>query len=66
MRIQALINSDDYEELTDFCQRERISTSALINALVLDFLDTPDKEHIRNITDAAKKIKQGRPKEGDY
>lgn len=65
MRIQANISDEDYEVLADFCDTERISISALLNSLVIDFLDSPDKEHIAHITEEAKKIKQGRPKEGD-
>lgn len=65
MRIQANISDEDYEVLADFCNTERISVSALLNSLVIDFLDSPDKEHISYILSEAKKIKQGRPKEGD-
>ncbi len=66
MRIQTNISDDDFEVLTDFCETERISVSALLSTLVIDFLETTDKKHVAYITSEAKKIKPGRPKEGDY
>ena len=66
MRLQAYISDDDFEVLTDFCNTERISVSALLSTLVVDFLETTDKKHVAYITNEAKKIKSGRPKEGDY
>ena len=66
MRLQAYISDDDFEILTDFCNTERISVSALLSTLVVDFLETTDKKHVAYITNEAKKIKSGRPKEGDY
>ena len=66
MRLQTYISDDDFEVLTDFCNTERISVSALLSTLVVDFLETTDKKHVAYITDEAKKIKSGRPKEGDY
>lgn len=66
MRLQAYISNDDFEILTDFCNTERISVSALLSTLVVDFLETTDKKHVAYITNEAKKIKSGRPKEGDY
>lgn len=65
MRIQTYISDDDFEILSDYCATERISASALLSTLIVDFLDSTDKEHIAYITNEAKKIKQGRPKEGD-
>jgi hypothetical protein len=65
MLIQTTLNNEDFEILTDFCNSERISVSALLKTLVVDFLDSTDKEHIAHIISEAKKIKPGRPKEGD-
>ena len=62
MRIQTNITDDDFEILTDFCISERVSVSAVLNALVTDFLDTTDTEYRKKNTSEALKIKQGRPK----
>lgn len=62
MRIQTNITDDDFEILTDFCNTERVSVSAVLNALVTDFLDTTDSVHRKKIINDALKIKQGRPK----
>lgn len=66
MRIQTNITDDDFEILTDFCITERVSVSAVVNALVTDFLDTTDTAYRNKIIEDALKIKQGRPKAGDY
>lgn len=66
MLIQTTLNNEDFEVLTDFCNSEHISVSALLKTLVVDFLDTTDKKRIAYITSEAQKIKPGRPKEGDY
>ena len=66
MRIQTHISDDDFEVLTDYCTAERVSVSALLSTLVIDFLETTDRKHVAYITSEAKKIKPGRPKEGDY
>ena len=58
-------DKDDLEILTVFCISERVSVSAVLNALVTDFLDTTDTEYRKKITNEALKIKQGRPKVGD-
>ena len=65
MRIQTNITEDDFEILTDFCIKERVSVSAVVNALVTDFLDTTDSAYRQKIISEALKIKQGRPKVGD-
>lgn len=65
-RMQAYMSDDDFEILTAYCDSERISVSALLSTLVVDFLETTDKKHVAYITNEAKKIKSGRPKEGDY
>lgn len=62
MRIQTNITDDDFEILTDFCDSERVSVSAIMNALVTDFLDTTDTEYRKKIINEALKIRQGRPK----
>ena len=54
MRIQTNISDDDFEVLTDFCETERISVSALLSTLVIDFLETTDKKHVAYITSEAK------------
>lgn len=61
MRLQTNINDLDYEDLSEYCNRERVSVSALLNTLVLEFLETTDKERVAFITEEAKKVKQGRP-----
>ncbi len=66
MRIQTNITDDDFEILTDFCIKERVSVSAVINTLVTNFLDTTDTAYRNKIIEDALKIKQGRPKAGDY
>lgn len=62
MRIQTNITDDDFEILTDFCISERVSVSAVVNALVTDFLDTTDTEYRKKIIANALNVKQGRPK----
>lgn len=64
MRIQTVIPDDDFEILTDFCNTERITVSALLNVLTTDFLECTDKKRIAYITEEARKIKSGRPKQG--
>lgn len=65
MKIQTIITDDDFEVLTDFCIAERISVSAVVNALVTDFLDTTDSKHRNKIVNDALKIRQGRPRAGE-
>lgn len=65
MVLHTSINEEDCEILLDYCQENHISVSALIRTLVADFLDTSDRNHIDYITNEAKKIKQGRPRQ-DY
>ncbi len=65
MRIQTIISRDDYEILGDFCRKQRISISSLVNALITDFLDCTDKERVADVVSEAQKIKSGRPK-SDY
>ena len=60
--VQATISDDDFEDLLDFCYRERISRASLINSLIKEFLETTDKERRNTIIEEAKKIKPGRPK----
>ncbi len=64
MRIQTTVSRDDYEVLSDFCRKQRISLSSLLNALITDFLDCTDKERVADIIAKAQKIKSGRPKQG--
>lgn len=66
MLVQTTLSSEDFEDLTDFCNREGISRAALINSLIKDFLETANKERRKSIVDEARKIRPGRPKEGDY
>lgn len=66
MKIQTNIKDDDFDILTDFCIKERVSVSAVINTLVTNFLDTTDTAYRNKIIEDALKIKQGRPKAGDY
>ncbi len=66
MLIQTNLNIDDFEVLSDFCNSERVSVSALLKTLVVDFLDSTDTERRLYIMSEAKKIKQGRPKECEY
>ena len=65
MRVQAYISDDDFEILNDICDTERISISALLTTLVSDFLGATKTQNAHIISEA-KKIKPGRPKEGDY
>jgi hypothetical protein len=65
MRIQTIVSRDDYEILGDICRKDRISISALVKALITDFLDCTDKERAASVIEEAKKIKSGRPK-SDY
>ena len=60
--VQTNISDDDFEILTDFCNKERISVSSLLNALVTDFLECTDKKRVADITAEAQKIKPGRPR----
>lgn len=62
MIVQTTISEEDFEDLTDFCYRERISRASLINSLIKEFLETTDKERRNTIIEEAKKIKPGRPK----
>lgn len=64
MKIQTTISYDDFEILTDFCNTEHISVSALLNVLVTDFLGCTDKTRVAEVTNEAQKIKPGRPKQG--
>ena len=66
MLVQTTISDNDFEDLIDFCNRERISRASLLNALIKEFLETTDKDRRSFILEEAKKIKSGRPKEGDY
>ena len=63
--VSTTISEDDFEDLLDFCDRERISRSALLNSLIKEFLDTTDKDRRNYIIEEAKKIKSGRPKAGE-
>ena len=63
MILHTAINNEDAEILNGFCETEHISISALLNALVSDFLDCTDKTHINNVVNRAKNIKPGRPKQ---
>jgi hypothetical protein len=65
MRVQACISDDDFEILTDICDTEHITISALLTTLVSDFLASTKAQNAHIISEA-KKIKPGRPKEGDY
>ena len=60
--VQTNISDDDFEILTDICNRERISFSALLNVLVTDFLECTDKKRVADIMAEARKIKPGRPR----
>ncbi len=62
MTLHTKINNDDGEILLAFCEEKHVSVSALLKSLVVDFLDTSDKEHVAYIINEAKKIKPGRPK----
>ena len=64
MRIQTIVSRDDYEILSDFCRKQRISISSLANALITDFLDCTDKERVLSVVEVAQKVKSGRPKQG--
>ena len=66
MKIQTNITDDDFDILTDFCIKERVSVSAVVRALVTNFLDTTDTAYRNQIIEDALKIKVGRPKAGDY
>lgn len=61
--IHTTLSNEDAEVLTDFCNANNITVSAIIKALVSNFLDTNDKTYIEHITKEAKKIKPGRPKQ---
>lgn len=66
MKIQTNITDDDFDILTDFCIKERVSVSAVVRTLVTNFLDTTDTAYRNQIIEEALKIKVGRPKAGDY
>ena len=66
MRIQAYIPPEDFELLTYFCETNNVTVSGLLCTLLSDFLDTDDKQRVTDIVSRAQRIKQGRPKEGDY
>lgn len=61
--IHTSLSHEDAEILQEYCEENHISVSAIIKALVSDFLDTKDKERVNHITNEAKKIKPGRPKQ---
>ena len=63
MIIHTSLADDDVEILQDYCNENHISVSALIKTLVTDFLNTSDRKHVDYITNEAKKIKPGRPKQ---
>lgn len=65
MKIQTNITDDDFDILTDFCIKERVSVSAVVRTLVTNFLDTTDTAYRNQIIEEALKIKVGRPKAGD-
>jgi hypothetical protein len=65
MKIQTNITDDDFDILTDFCIKERVSVSAVVRTLVTNFLDTTDTAYRNQIIEEALKIKVGRPKVGD-
>jgi hypothetical protein len=62
MTVQTVITNDDFEILTDICNTENISVSALISAVVTDFLECTDKTRVASVITEAKKIKSGRPR----
>ena len=66
LKIQTNITDDDFDILTDFCIKERVSVSAVVRTLVTNFLDTTDTAYRNQIIEEALKIKVGRPKAGDY
>lgn len=63
--VQTTISDDDFEDLLDFCRRERITRASLMNSLITDFLETTDKERRDSIVEEARKIKPGR-KGGEF
>ena len=63
MVIHATLNDEDYDILKDYCWKNNVSVSAVLRSLVVDFLDTTDKQHVDYIIAEAQKIKQGRPRE---
>lgn len=60
--IHTNLSREDAEVLQDYCNENHVSVSAIIKALVTDFLETSDRKHVVYITNEAKKIKPGRPK----
>lgn len=64
--VQTTISNEDFEDLDDFCHRERISRASLLNSLIKEFLETTDKERRASIVKEAKRIKPGRPKGEEY
>ncbi|MBQ8766070.1 MAG: hypothetical protein IJZ16_04640 [Clostridia bacterium] len=63
--IHTTLPIEDAEVLTDFCDENHITTSALVKTLVSHFLDTQDKSYVAYITNEAKKVKPGRPKQNE-
>jgi hypothetical protein len=61
--IHTTLSDADAETLQDYCNDNHVSVSAVIKALVSDFLDTNDKDHVEHIINEAKKIKPGRPRQ---
>lgn len=62
MVIHTILSTEDAEVLKDYCDNNHVTISAIMKVLVTDFLDTSNKEHVKNITNEAKKIKPGRPR----
>lgn len=60
--IHTVLSHEDAEVLQEYCYDNNVSVSAIMKALVTDFLDSQDKNHVTHITNEAKKIKPGRPK----
>jgi hypothetical protein len=61
--IHTTLSDEDAEILQYYCNENHVSISAVIKALVSDFLDTNDKDHVEHIINEAKKIKPGRPRQ---
>lgn len=61
--IHTTLSHEDAEILQEYCEENHVSVSAIVKALVSDFLDTHDKKHVDYITNEAKKIKPGRPRQ---
>ncbi len=56
------IDSDDAEILKSLCDNNNVSVSALLNALIDEFLECKDLIVIDRIIQKARRIKQGRPR----